>query len=105
MYRTNLVALLSKKDLKKFSELVKERGMAKRDIFLEALTHFKKQILKSNQHKFKYQDIDRVKDSTYTIVVFDDIFEEVDKLGKKFNIGRNRLMREIICEYLQNIKI
>jgi hypothetical protein len=100
MHKTNLVAILNRKDSDNFSKLAKGRGVTKRDLFLEALVQFQNQITKKKHYEFKHQEIDRLSDSGYSIVVFEYTFIEIEELREKFNIGRNRLLREIICEYL-----
>ena len=102
MNQTNIVALLSRKSIEKFSSLIKERGLTQRDVFLEALSHFKNLLSQKKHYEFKHQDIDRINNSLYTIVVFEYTFLEVEELRKKFDIGSNRLLREIICEYLDS---
>ena len=104
MYKTNIVAFLSSKDIKNFTKFFRKKRITKRELFLEALAHFQNQISGNKHYKLKHQDIDRIQDSAYGIVVFEDTFTEVKELNKKFKIGRNRLLREIICEYLRNNK-
>ncbi len=100
MYKTNQVVLLSEKDIEHFNRVMSKKGVLKKDLISEALSNFKKKLLKSKPYELKHQEIDRIKDLAFIITLFEDTLEEVKELCEKFKIGRNRMLREVICEYL-----
>jgi hypothetical protein len=54
MNKTNLVAIVNRKDSDHFSKLAKEKGVTKRDLFLEVLAQFKNQIARKKFYEFKH---------------------------------------------------
>jgi predicted transcriptional regulator len=75
-----------------------KRDLSRRDLFIEALEKFRKKH-KSNYIP-KHAEIDRVYSFNYSVRLFRETVNELDKLSERLDIQRSVLVREIVCEYI-----
>ena len=104
MFKTVFVTRLNPGDSERFSSLYLVRPALKRDVFLEALQQFKQKNSRKNSYRLKHANIIRINSEVFQIQLFDYIADEIKNLAAKFKVNRSALIREIICEYLQNNK-
>ena len=104
MFKTVFVTRLNPGDSERFSSLYLDKPALKRDVFLEALIQFKQKNARKNSYHLKHTNIVKINSEVFQIQLFDDIADKIKDLAAKFNVNRSALIREIICEYLQNNK-
>ena len=77
-----------------------KRGLSRRDLFMEAFQQFSKKNRKTKNYTPKHEEIDRVRSFNYSVRMFPETIDELNNLSEQLSIQRSVLVREIVCEYV-----
>ena len=67
---------------------------------MKAFERFSKKNRKTKNYIPKHEEIDRVRSFNYSVRLFPETVNELDKLSERLDIQRSVLVREIVCEYI-----
>jgi predicted transcriptional regulator len=95
-----IIIVVSEKVKDRLESVCQKRSLSRRDLFMEAFQQFSKKNRKTKNYTPKHEEIDRVRSFNYSVRLFPETVNELDKLSEQLGIQRSVLVREIVCEYV-----
>lgn len=92
--------IVSKRVKELLEKECQQRGLSRRDLFIKAFERFSKKNRNKSNYIPKHEEIDRVRSFNYSVRLFPETVNELDKLSERLDIQRSVLVREIVCEYI-----